>query len=84
MRYTLRNLRGVLLALVVVGAFGYFVLMWLGVPVGGNLTVDLMNPSTGRPITGSDARRAELIDRDQRATAQFQETHRGEDAPFTP
>jgi len=84
MRYTLRNLRGVSFALVVIGALGYFVLMWLGVPVGGNLGIDLINPSTGRPVTGSDARRAELIDRDQKATAEYHENHRGEDSPFTP
>jgi hypothetical protein len=84
MWYMPSNLRGALFAFLVLAIFGFFFLMWLGAPVIGNRTVDLINPDTGRPVTGSEARRAELIERDHKALAEYHESHVGQDAPFAP
>jgi len=84
MRYTPSDLLGAVLVCIVIGFFGVFLLMWMGVPVFGDKAMNLINPSTGRPVTGAEVRRAEIIESDQKALSQYQETHRGEESPLTP
>jgi len=84
MRYSPSEVLGALFACIVVGCFGVSLLMWLGVPTPGDNSMNLINPSTGRPITNADVRRTEIIESDQKALAKYQETHLGEETPLTP